>query len=357
MHRFRYSSCTVLFLALVAFTGCFAKTVQLDPWHQIVPPGSSAGLVKRSMRVRPSVTAPKESVHPERQANRLLGEFGMNARYVLPLHAMVSDRLRGWCLKAFEKHTSNPLDNMTFDLTVEIVDFEHDGKGSNAIFRMTVLARVLALDGRELAMKRIASEANGPFDGENVPRPVWAVIEEVCRDAVMSLANDPAVLSYAEGEGLISADYEPVVVPAAGNVAPVAADDSRPRLAVLDFEESGQNLDPDVGKFLAAKMLDAFAAGRYARVERQALEALMAEQNLAASDLADDAKRAGVGKIQGVDVLAIGSVTRLENQYRVSVRLVDASTGKVLQSGSVNGRLLRDIETQLPGLANTLQAP
>jgi curli biogenesis system outer membrane secretion channel CsgG len=100
---------------------------------------------------------------------------------------------------------------------------------------------------------------------------------------------------------------------------------------------------------------EAFRSGRFVVTERDQLEAVLREQDLAASGRVDPASAAEAGRILGADVLALGSVTefgieqtggggvlfgvlggRAETvtaRVSVDVRLVDAITAEVLAIG------------------------
>lgn len=91
------------------------------------------------------------------------------------------------------------------------------------------------------------------------------------------------------------------------------------RVAVLDFEYGtvkdsaaavfGTNVD--VGKGITDLVVeDLVKSGVYSVIERQAIEKVLAEQNLSNSDRADPNSAAKLGKILGVDAIIIGSITQ-----------------------------------------------
>ena len=91
------------------------------------------------------------------------------------------------------------------------------------------------------------------------------------------------------------------------------------RIAVLDFEYGtvtdsvaavfGTNVD--VGKGITDLVVeDLVKSGVYSVIERQAIEKVLAEQNLSNSDRADPNSAAKLGKILGVDAIIIGSITQ-----------------------------------------------
>ncbi len=100
------------------------------------------------------------------------------------------------------------------------------------------------------------------------------------------------------------------------------------RVAVLDFDYSAVN-DPKwisffsggtggsrgVSDILVNKLVD---GGNFSVIERSRLDAVLKEQNLGASGRVDAASAAQIGKILGVDLVIIGSITQFDLQQSTS---------------------------------------
>jgi curli biogenesis system outer membrane secretion channel CsgG len=104
--------------------------------------------------------------------------------------------------------------------------------------------------------------------------------------------------------------------------APVAAQ-SKPRVAVLNFEYEGVRAaaaaalktDQDVGAGVADILIQELVkGGHFAVVERNALDAVLKEQNFSNSDRADPATAARIGRVLGADAIIVGSVTQFAVQ-------------------------------------------
>src|SRR3974390_495281 len=102
-------------------------------------------------------------------------------------------------------------------------------------------------------------------------------------------------------------------------VAPCAAQDTRKRVAVLDFDYGTVRssvaaiwgTDQDVGKGIADLLVQKLVEdGKYRVIERKALDKILAEQNFSNSDRADPSTAAKIGKVLGVDAIIIGSITK-----------------------------------------------
>jgi curli biogenesis system outer membrane secretion channel CsgG len=104
--------------------------------------------------------------------------------------------------------------------------------------------------------------------------------------------------------------------------SPVAAQ-GKPRVAVLNFEYEGvrsaaaaalrtnQDVGVGVADVLVKELLD---GGQFTMVERNAIDAVLKEQNLSNSDRADPTTAARIGRLLGVDAIILGSVTQFAVQ-------------------------------------------
>src|SRR5246500_130717 len=94
---------------------------------------------------------------------------------------------------------------------------------------------------------------------------------------------------------------------------------SKKRLAILNFEYGTVQSsvaaifgsDQDVGKGISDLLVQKLVQdGKYSVIERNALDKILAEQNLSNSDRADATTAAKIGKVLGVDAIIIGSITQ-----------------------------------------------
>jgi len=129
--------------------------------------------------------------------------------------------------------------------------------------------------------------------------------------------------------------------PAANAMAGDAAGaGARPTVAVLYFDYSGrdQELDP-LRKGLAQMLISDLSAADAVRVvERERLEAVLAEQKLASSGKIDAKTAARVGKLLGARFLVLGSYFDVMKSMRVDARLVDVESGQIVQSIGADGK-------------------
>jgi curli biogenesis system outer membrane secretion channel CsgG len=111
-----------------------------------------------------------------------------------------------------------------------------------------------------------------------------------------------------------------VAFAAAGQTAP-----RKKRIAIMDFDYAtvhagvagifGQ--DVDIGKGITDMLVnDLVRDGSYSIIERKAIEKIIAEQNFSNSDRADPASAAKIGKLLGVDVIVVGSITQFGDETK-----------------------------------------
>jgi TolB-like protein len=125
---------------------------------------------------------------------------------------------------------------------------------------------------------------------------------------------------------------------AAAEKAPAAV---QPTVAVLYFDYAGR--DPELGplrKGLAQMLISDLAAVDAVRiVERERLEAVLAEQKLSGSGKIDARTAARVGKLLGARYLVLGSFFDVLKSLRVDARLVDVETGAIVASVGADGKV------------------
>lgn len=85
-------------------------------------------------------------------------------------------------------------------------------------------------------------------------------------------------------------------------------------------------------------VINAFLGAGYSVVERSRLDAALDELELQLSDISLSSA-ASVGKIIGATYVSITSVTQLGSKFTLAIRLVEASTGRVIQIGKKTGYL------------------
>ncbi len=99
------------------------------------------------------------------------------------------------------------------------------------------------------------------------------------------------------------------------------AQPQRKRVAVMDFEfgalQRWWEFDWDVGRGVSDLMVDRLVAdGTYSVIERKRLETVLAEQDFSNSARADARSASKIGKILGVDVIIVGSITQFGTEKK-----------------------------------------
>jgi tetratricopeptide (TPR) repeat protein len=105
----------------------------------------------------------------------------------------------------------------------------------------------------------------------------------------------------------------------------------KPRIAVAEFVVVGDVGIPDAGKAVPELMLGRFDPQRFQLVERAWLDAALAQQGLSVAQVSQMPSLLRVRRVDAVRYLVVGSISRL-GTLTVSARLVDVSTGEVVQT-------------------------
>jgi TolB-like protein len=139
------------------------------------------------------------------------------------------------------------------------------------------------------------------------------------------------------------------------------AGDTRPTVAILYFDYSGQNAELSVLRKGLAQMLISDLSGveGIRLVERDRLEEILNELKLGQTAKIDPQSAAKVGKLLGARYMVLGGYFDLMQTLRADARVVEVETGKVVQSTGAAGKPdeFLTVEQKLcEGLTKILQA-
>ena len=137
----------------------------------------------------------------------------------------------------------------------------------------------------------------------------------------------------------------------------VAAQDTRPGIAVLPFTNGGsygqerEDFDAlEVG--LQQMLMTELAVGDQLRlVERSRLRQLLEEQDLGASGRVDANTAARLGQLVGARYMVLGGFTDLYGDFRIDARVVDVQSGEIVKTERVrdNRSKIYDLVVDLAG--------
>jgi len=120
-------------------------------------------------------------------------------------------------------------------------------------------------------------------------------------------------------------------------VVPLAAQDRRPGVAVLPFENGGsygkdkEDFDA-LRKGLAAMLISELAVNPEVRlVDRSETQRVLDEQGLAVAERVDKETAAKVGKLVGARYMVTGSFIDLYGDFRIDARMINVETGEIMK--------------------------
>lgn len=124
-----------------------------------------------------------------------------------------------------------------------------------------------------------------------------------------------------------------------------AAQDTRPGLAILDFDIGATiGQDPDdyqaLRRGLASMTLNEMTANQAVRVvERAQLQSILQEQNLGREGRVDPSSVSQIGRLVGARYMVTGTLYDVRGDVRIDARLFNTETGEILRTMRVQGRL------------------
>ena len=119
-------------------------------------------------------------------------------------------------------------------------------------------------------------------------------------------------------------------------------------VAVIDFVDL-QGSVTELGRFLAEEFSTAIAgSGKgFEVVDRANLKMILAEHKLSATGIIDPATARKLGQVAGVQALITGTITPFGDSVRLSVKVLDTETAKVISAANVNIARTKAIEELL----------
>ncbi|MEO0266390.1 MAG: FlgO family outer membrane protein [candidate division WOR-3 bacterium] len=133
-------------------------------------------------------------------------------------------------------------------------------------------------------------------------------------------------------------------------------------IAVVDFTDLQGNIT-ELGRFLAEEFSVSLAGtGKgFEVVDRTHLKSIIAEHKLSSTGIIDPQTARKLGQIAGVDALITGTITPFGDSVRISVKILDTGTAKVIgalsgdiaKTKAIEELLARGIETGVSATAVT----
>ncbi len=129
---------------------------------------------------------------------------------------------------------------------------------------------------------------------------------------------------------------------------------TRHRIAIADFSVKGDVGIRGAGETVPELMLAEFGQERYQLVERSQLSVILNEQDLTMADIVSNPALLRGKKLKGLRYLVLGSVVKL-GSLAISARLVDVTTGDMVQTAKITAGNATELQDALGELAKLLQ--
>lgn len=165
---------------------------------------------------------------------------------------------------------------------------------------------------------------------------------------ILSLTGSPSSMAYEKEIKNLSA-----------SMADQIAQAGKKTIAVVDFTDLQGNVT-ELGRFLAEEFSVALAgAGKgFEIVDRTHLKSILKEHKLSSTGIIDPQTARKLGKIAGVGALITGTITPFGDSIRLSVKVLDTETAKVISATTGNIAKTKAIEELLArGIEMATTAP
>lgn len=126
-------------------------------------------------------------------------------------------------------------------------------------------------------------------------------------------------------------------------------------VALLPFQERGDNIETLGGKVTDLLFAQLVARDDMVLVERQDLDKVLQEQELSAAGFTDPAHSAVVGRLTGAKVLIAGSVLQVGDNLYLVAKLIGVETSRVV-GASAKGKATGDVDELVAELGGEVAA-
>ncbi len=136
------------------------------------------------------------------------------------------------------------------------------------------------------------------------------------------------------------------------------AQEKKPLVAVLDLQVTGGILKSEALALSDRLRSELQSLKKFDLIERSQMDALLKEQEFSMSEFSEDAA-AKAGKLLSAEQVVVGTIGKVGRTYTVDVRLIDVTSGKVINSsqqdydGPTEGlvQVMRNVARTFAGLS------
>jgi curli biogenesis system outer membrane secretion channel CsgG len=128
-----------------------------------------------------------------------------------------------------------------------------------------------------------------------------------------------------------------------------------PAIAVLNLDANG--IDSIVTLGITDRLrIDLFNTGKFNVMEREKMEEILKEQGFQQTGCTVQSCVVEIGKLINVKYIVAGSITKINNTYSLSTRMIDLATGKIIRTASTDSKkaLSNILANDIADLANGL---
>lgn len=133
-----------------------------------------------------------------------------------------------------------------------------------------------------------------------------------------------------------SEQFKTRTVPDVSASEKITSGDLQPYLAVFLFDDNTEQSEENTfAETISEMMVTALAqTNRYRLMERTQLSKVLEEQALGQSGAIEPQTAVEVGKLIGVNVVLVGSISKLEDRFELDARIIDAGSGEIRQAAN-----------------------
>ena len=170
-----------------------------------------------------------------------------------------------------------------------------------------------------------------PFSFVNAQRSSF--LDDVAKDVTKSVLKGEERKSdekrSQKKEAEIEKMYDKAMKDLSSQISSDLAENNKKKVAIVNFMNT-KNQITELGKFLAEEFSNLLFSRKLTIIDRSQMESLMNENKISSKGLMKPSEVARLGKLAGVQVIIIGTITLFDKKIKLAVKAIDVEQGIVV---------------------------
>ena len=166
-----------------------------------------------------------------------------------------------------------------------------------------------------------------PFSFVNAQRSSF--LDDVAKSVLKGEERKSDDKRSQKKEAEIEKMYDKAMKDLSSQISSDLAENNKKKVAIVNFMNT-KNQITELGKFLAEEFSNLLFSRKLTIIDRSQMESLMNENKISSKGLMKPSEVARLGKLAGVQVIIIGTITLFDKKIKLAVKAIDVEQGIVV---------------------------